>query len=240
MTSDLSEDVTAGLGRRLLRRAASPGLIRPDLATRIQRRSFAGGAGLATEIQRRWLPGGPADWGYGSGLPYVGFGGPPLAPSPWGIGADFEELGAASRGVLTPRPPLPSPNPPTPGEGAPPPKTLNLKRAGVPPLPAGGWEGDGRGGRGVRTPRDVAPIATKSASAGQGSEGLVQRKIAVEIAPRGPATAVLPPAEPPAAATAAGGLDLDDVLEDVVERVMRRLTRFMAVESERHGGRRWP
>jgi hypothetical protein len=29
-------------------------------------------------------------------------------------------------------------------------------------------------------------------------------------------------------------------LEDMVERVMRRLTRSLAVESERHGGRRWP
>jgi hypothetical protein len=36
--------------------------------------------------------------------------------------------------------------------------------------------------------------------------------------------------------SAAGSFDL----EDVVERVMRRLTRSLAVESERHGGRRWP
>ena len=36
--------------------------------------------------------------------------------------------------------------------------------------------------------------------------------------------------------TAAAGFDL----EDVVESVMRRLTRSLAVENERHGGRRWP
>lgn len=40
-------------------------------------------------------------------------------------------------------------------------------------------------------------------------------------------------------ATAAAAAPAVDV-EDVVDRVMRRLTRTLAVESERHGGRQWP
>lgn len=75
MADEISKDLTAGLGRRLLRRAASPGVIGTDLSARIQRRSFSGGAGLAAEIQRRWSPAAPPAWAHGSSLPYTGFGG---------------------------------------------------------------------------------------------------------------------------------------------------------------------
>jgi len=50
-------------------------------------------------------------------------------------------------------------------------------------------------------------------------------------------------AEAPAAeivsSPASGGAAAPDI-EEVVDQVMRRLTRTLAVESERHGGRRWP
>ena len=47
-------------------------------------------------------------------------------------------------------------------------------------------------------------------------------------------TALLTP--PATASKAAAAPDI----EEVVDRVMRRLTRTLAVESERHGGRQWP
>ena len=68
-----------------------------------------------------------------------------LEPQREALGGCFE---SASRGDLTPRPPLPSPSPPTPGEGAPPPKAMKTGGLGVPPLPAGGGREMGEGARG--------------------------------------------------------------------------------------------
>jgi hypothetical protein len=62
---------------------------------------------------------------------------------------------AASHGVLTPWPPLPSPTRPPPGEGEPPPLVFSGFWVVAPPLPGSGGLGDGRGGWGVRIPRDA-------------------------------------------------------------------------------------
>src|SRR5262245_27264780 len=59
----------------------------------------------------------------------------PGTPSPVShIGADFEELGAASHGVFTPRPPLPSPSPPYPGRGG---ATKLIRSPSLQPSPQG-------------------------------------------------------------------------------------------------------
>lgn len=84
--------------------------------------------------------------------------------------------------------------------------------------------------------RSAAPVASTSAGG-----GVIQRQAAgggeVE-------TASLSPSEEsglgtPAPAAAGAGVAAPDI-DEVVDQVMRRLTRTLAVESERHGGRRWP
>ena len=85
------------------------------------------------------------------------------------------------------------------------------------------------------------PLARSAAPAsGTSDGGVIQRQTtggAAGEASSSPAT-VSGISSPPAAgsASAAAGPDIDEV----VDKVMRRLTRTLAVESERHGGRRWP
>ncbi|HYG63599.1 MAG TPA: amino acid adenylation domain-containing protein, partial [Thermoanaerobaculia bacterium] len=71
------------------------------------------------------------------------------------VGERIGEKRTSYARVLTPRPPLPSPTLPPPGEG----ETSGSEEKGFsPPLPGSGRAGDGRGGRGVRTPgQDAAP-----------------------------------------------------------------------------------
>ncbi len=86
--------------------------------------------------------------------------------------------GEAARGVLTPRPPLPSPALPAPGEGAPPPKSLKAKVQGPEAQEGGGSlsPGAGReapnGGAGIKpgvsTPGS-RPTPTPSPERAQGS-----------------------------------------------------------------------
>src|SRR5215218_10173214 len=57
-------------GRRMLRRAASPGVTHGGMDLR--RRGIGAGAALATEIQRRWAPVDSAGWGSGPALHYAG------------------------------------------------------------------------------------------------------------------------------------------------------------------------
>jgi amino acid adenylation domain-containing protein len=66
---------------------------------------------------------------------------------------------STSRGVLTPRPPLPSPSPPYPGRGGATTQNPEPTRGGGSPSPGGGREGDGRGGQGVRTLCDAAGLS---------------------------------------------------------------------------------
>ncbi len=68
MSAENLEDMTAGQGQRLLRRAMDPGVIHP-----IQRRPFPRENGLAAEIKRRWAS-ESTDGGHGSALPYFRFG----------------------------------------------------------------------------------------------------------------------------------------------------------------------
>lgn len=86
--------------------------------------------------------------------------------------------------------------------------------------------------------RSAAPVANASDGG-----GLIQRQTIGGSSGEGsssPAavseTAAFSPAAGSASTSAAAGPDIDDV----VDQVMRRLTRTLAVESERHGGRRWP
>jgi hypothetical protein len=72
--------------------------------------------------------------------------------------------GGASRGILTPRPPLPSPNPPYPGRGGATTQNPENTKGGGSPSPGGGWEGDGRGGQGVRAAGHERPLAAQVSS----------------------------------------------------------------------------
>jgi hypothetical protein len=81
--------------------------------------------------------------------------------------------------------------------------------------------------------RSVQPAGQQAA----GNNGIVVQRCGSEISMEGNKTAPPPPDKPedhpqPAAA----GPDV----EGLVESVMRRLTRTLIVESERHGGYRWP
>ncbi len=82
----------------------------------------------------------------------------------------------------------------------------------------------------------AAPAASGSAPASNSGGGVIQRQAigggSGESSSSSPET-VFPPAE---GSSSAAGPDIDEV----VDRVMRRLTRTLAVENERHGGRRWP
>lgn len=70
------EEPAEDLGQQLVQRAAAPGVIRRDLAARIQRSCCVAETGLASEIQRRFAPAGSADpWSQGPALPHAGFGG---------------------------------------------------------------------------------------------------------------------------------------------------------------------
>jgi hypothetical protein len=71
--------------------------------------------------------------------------------------------GGASRGILTPRPPLPSPNPPYPGRGGATTQNPETTQGGGSPSPGGGWEGDGRGGQGVRAAGHERPLTAPTA-----------------------------------------------------------------------------
>jgi len=104
MTDELPDDVTTGLGQRLLRRATIPGVIRPGLGASLQRRFSTGGGGLAAEIWQRWSPAALPAWGYGSGWPHASFGG-------------WAGWGSPRPAALTPDP-SPGRPPGPPGEGS--------------------------------------------------------------------------------------------------------------------------
>ncbi|HET9227549.1 MAG TPA: hypothetical protein VFR31_12835, partial [Thermoanaerobaculia bacterium] len=87
----------------------------------------------------------------------------------------------------------------------------------------------------------LARSASPAPSGTAGGSGLIQRQeiggdgggsSSSSSTPAGSAGAAAASAPAPSAS----GTDVDDL----VEKVMRRLTRTLAVESERHGGRRWP
>jgi hypothetical protein len=95
--------------------------------------------------------------------------------------------------------------------------------------------------------RSAAPAASGSSSASNSSGGVIQRQAfggSFSGAGEDASSSEAPAAEDsaPAAggsATNAGNAAGPDI-DEVVDRVMRRLTRTLAVENERHGGRRWP
>jgi hypothetical protein len=86
--------------------------------------------------------------------------------------------------------------------------------------------------------RSAAPAASGSAPASSNGGGVIQRQ-AIGGDPRESSSPSSEDASAPAEAGSTGSAAGFDI-EDVVEIVMRRLTRTLAVESERHGGRQWP
>ena len=87
--------------------------------------------------------------------------------------------------------------------------------------------------------RSAAAPAPGMGAGGDGG-GVIQRQALGGVlgeASSSPAPA-LEAATPAAGSGSAAAPDID--IEEVVDRVMRRLTRTLAVESERHGGRQWP
>lgn len=84
--------------------------------------------------------------------------------------------------------------------------------------------------------RSSAPAASGSAPAG--GSGVIQRQAVGGGSSETASISAAPVAEN--SVSVAGGNAAGPDIDEVVDRVMRRLTRTLAVESERHGGRRWP
>ena len=173
-------------------------------------------------------------------------------------------------GSAAARPLTPSPSPiahPPPGKGEPAP-SLPLSRSGGGKGRPQAGEGQGVRGSGsvqrsaapappafapVPTPSltasaaglsmplarsAAAPATSGSAPASSSNGGVIQRQAIGGGS--GEASSSEASAAEDAAPVAGGGSSAGPDVEEVVERVMRRLTRTLAVESERQGGRRWP
>lgn len=171
-------------------------------------------------------------------------GGPAAAPRPLtsaplsrvegGQGARGSEAPVQRRALPTPGAALPLPAGKTrvDGGGA---AILQARRAessAPPPAP-------GLSASAAELAMPLARPAAPASSATATSSGVIQRQ-AIGGGAGGPASPSEAPAVETAAPAASGSAAAAPDIDEVVDRVMRRLTRTLAVESERHGGRRWP
>lgn len=129
-------------GRRMLRRAASPGVTHGGLSVR--RKPIGAGSTLAVEIQRRWTPADPAGWGSGPALHYSGEApaGPAVPSAPAAVSAPRAQVvgqaaspaaqAAASMGASVQRQHLGTPVAAVPARTAGTPATARTEAAPMP------------------------------------------------------------------------------------------------------------
>ncbi|HYU34433.1 MAG TPA: hypothetical protein VEW48_19960 [Thermoanaerobaculia bacterium] len=201
MATDQPDDETTGMGERLLRRAATPGVIRPDMAA-LQRRSAPGGAGLAFEIMRRWSPAASPAWGNGPGMPHVA-GAQALTPGPSPASGRGERVSGFSElpGRVGNLHPSPARGRGAGGEGLLVQRQVAAAVPAVPPRPAAPPQ---------PSPATTGPaIIRRSPAAGSAPPALPLRRTAepgVAASPGAPA-ATASPAPGPAATAAPGSAE---------------------------------